>query len=244
MSRSNILFVDDDPQLCEAVCEFLRAKGYEVTPAGTCAEEERLWRDAPPDLAILDYSLPDGNAIELLPRLKAVDARIPIIILTGHGSIDLAVEAIKLGAEHYLTKPADFSALFVMIERCTENERNRQTLMAEKSRFSRGTMNPFLGVSAAMRRLADMACRVAAAASPIMIQGETGTGKGILARWLHDNSRRAAEPFVDLNCGGLSRDLLETDLFGHEKGSFTAAIPSKNALLKYAHPRPDFLDHI
>ncbi len=244
MPRSKILIVDDEPQLCEAMCEFLRAKRYEVISTGTCAEAEQLWLEAPPDLAILDYSLPDGNAIELLPRLKAIDSRVPIIILTGHGSIDLAVEAIKLGAEHFLTKPADLSALFVMIQRCTENERNRQKQMAEKSCLSRGNMNPFLGVSAIIRELAEMSRRIAAAESPVLIQGETGTGKGVLARWLHDNSRRATEAFVDLNCGGLSRDLLETDLFGHEKGAFTGAVQGKIGLLEIAHKGTVFLDEI
>lgn len=243
-SKGRILLVDDDPQVCEAIGEFLKAKQFEVTATGTCAEAERLWRAAPPDLAILDYSLPDGNAIGLLPRLKALEIKVPIIILTGHGSIALAVEAMKLGAEHFLTKPADLAALSLLIHRCTENERNRQRLMAEKSSHSRGVMDPFLGVSAAIRTLADMAHRVAAAESPILIQGETGTGKGVLARWLHDNSRRAAEPFVDLNCGGLSRDLLETDLFGHEKGSFTGAVQSKSGLLEVAHRGTVFLDEI
>jgi DNA-binding NtrC family response regulator len=244
-SRSKILVVDDDPQLSEAICTFLKTRRYEVVTGATCTDAERLWSEAQPDLAILDYSLPDGNASELLPRLKASDPRVPIIILTGHGSIDLAVETIKLGAEQFLTKPADLSALLVLIERCLENESNRQKQLAEaSSRLSRGGLDPFLGTSLVIRNLAELANRVAATDSPVLIQGETGTGKGVLARWLHDNGRRRGEAFVDLNCGGLSRDLVESELFGHEKGAFTGAVQSKNGLLEVAHKGTVFLDEI
>src|SRR5207237_5820387 len=109
---------------------------------------------------------------------------------------------------------------------------------------SRGTMNPFLGNSATILKLAELAARIAAADSPVLIQGETGTGKGVLARWMHDNGRRAAEPFLDLNCGGLSRDLLETGLFGHGRGAFTGAVQSKGGLLEIAHKGTVFLDEI
>src|SRR5436853_5661755 len=182
--------------------------------------------------------------MELLPRLKSIDPTVPIIILTGHGSIDLAVEAVKLGAEHFLTKPANLSALVLLIRRGMENQRNQQKQMVEKVRHSRGTMNPFLGNSATILKLAELAGRVAAADSPVLIQGETGTGKGVLARWMHDNGRRSAEPFLDLNCGGLSRDLLETELFGHERGAFTGAVQSKSGLLEIAHKGTVFLDEI
>jgi len=244
VARNKILVVDDDAEFRSVICNYLSSKGYEVATAGTCAEGERVWRTIEPDAAVLDYDLPDGNAIELLPRLKSIDPTVPIIILTGHGSIDLAVEAVKLGAEHFLTKPANLSALVLLIQRGMENQRNQQKQMVEKVRHSRGTMNPFLGNSATILKLAELAGRVAAADSPVLIQGETGTGKGVLARWMHDNGRRSAEPFVDLNCGGLSRDLLETELFGHEKGAFTGAVQSKSGLLEIAHKGTVFLDEI
>jgi DNA-binding NtrC family response regulator len=244
VARNKIVVVDDDAEFRTVICNFLQSKGYDVNAAGNCAEAEQLWRVAEPDAAVLDYDLPDGNAIELLPRLKAIDSSVPIIILTGHGSIDLAVEAIKLGAEHFLTKPANLPALVLMIQRSMENQRNQQKQLAEKVRHSRGSMNPFLGSSAAILKLAELSSRIAAADSPVLIQGETGTGKGVLARWMHDNGRRAAEPFVDLNCGGLSRDLLETELFGHEKGAFTGAVQSKHGLLEIAHKGTVFLDEI
>lgn len=242
--RSKILVADDEPELREAISTFLAAHRYEVRTATSCADVEHLWNELEPDLAILDYDLPDGNALQLLPRLKAFNPRTPIIILTGHGSIDLAVEAIKLGAEQFLTKPVNLSALLVLIERCAENERNRQKQLAETSRLSRGGLNPFLGTSRVIQNLADLATRVAATDSPVLIQGETGTGKGVLAWWLHDNGRRRGEAFVDLNCGGLSRDLVESELFGHEKGAFTGAVQTKNGLLEVAHKGTVFLDEI
>jgi len=244
VARNKILVVDDDAEFRSLICNYLGGKGYEVETAGTCAEGERAWRTAEPDAVVLDYELPDGNAMELLPRLKSIDPTVPIIILTGHGSIDLAVDAVKLGAEHFLTKPANLSALVLLIQRSMENQRNQQKQAAEKVRYSRGTMNPFLGNSATILKLAELAARIAAADSPVLIQGETGTGKGVLARWMHDNGRRSAEPFVDLNCGGLSRDLLETELFGHERGAFTGAVQSKSGLLEIAHKGTVFLDEI
>jgi DNA-binding NtrC family response regulator len=244
VARNKVLVIDDDAEFLSVIRNFLVTKGYEVKTAGTCAEAERVWRVAEPDAAVLDYDLPDGNAIGLLPRLKSLDPTAPIIILTGHGSIDLAVDTVKLGAEHFLTKPANLSALALLIQRSLENQRNQQKQMAEKVRHARGSMNPFLGTSAAILKLAELSSRIAAADSPVLIQGETGTGKGVLARWMHDNGRRSAEPFVDLNCGGLSRDLLETELFGHEKGAFTGAVQSKSGLLEIAHKGTVFLDEI
>src|SRR5207302_2185856 len=179
-----------------------------------------------------------------LPRLKSIDPTVPIIILTGHGSIDMTVAAVKLGDQHSLTKPANLSPLVLLIQTSMQNQRNQQKQAAEKVRYSRGTMNPFLGNSATILKLAELAARIAAADSPVLIQGETGTGKGVLARWMHDNGRRSAEPFVDLNCGGLSRDLLETELFGHERGAFTGAVQSKNGLLEIEHKGTYFLDEI
>jgi DNA-binding NtrC family response regulator len=188
--------------------------------------------------------LPDGNALDLIPRLKAVDPSIPLIILTGFGSIDLAVEAVKLGADHFLTKPTELSTLSLMIQRCIENQRNRQKQIAEKSLLRRKTLDPFLGSSAAITRIAETAKKILSSDSPVLIQGETGTGKGILARWLHQNGPRSASPFVDLNCGALSRDLLETELFGHERGAFTGAVQTKTGLFEIAHKGTVFLDEI
>jgi DNA-binding NtrC family response regulator len=244
MADGRILVVDDEPQFLSTVQNFLEKSGFEVVAGTSCRQAEEIYSSAKPDAAVLDYSLGDGNALEILPRLRAADASIPIIIMTGHASIELAVQAVKMGAEHFLTKPVDLATLAVMLERSLENQRNRRKQAHEHSRRSRDGINPFLGTSTAIAQLADVAARVASADSPILIQGETGTGKSVLARWIHEHSSRSKEPFVDLNCGGLTRDFLETELFGHEKGAFTGAVQSKAGLLEIAHKGTLFLDEI
>ena len=244
MADGRILVVDDEPQFLATVQNFLENSGFEVIPGTSCRRAEEIYSSAKPDAVVMDYNLGDGNALEILPRLHAADASIPIIIMTGYASIELAVQAVKLGAEHFLTKPVDLPTLAVMLERSLENHRNRRKLALDQSRSNREGINPFLGTSAALGKLAEMAGRVASADSPILIQGETGTGKSVLARWIHKSSSRAKEPFVDLNCGGLMRDFLETELFGHEKGAFTGAIQSKVGLLEIAHKGTLFLDEI
>ena len=131
-----------------------------------------------------------------------------------------------------------------MIQRSLENQRNHRRQLAEKTRLRRRTLDPFLGQSALIQELAEYAHKVALTDSPVLIQGETGTGKGVLARWLHQNGPRAAEAFVDLNCGGFSHDLLESELFGYERGAFTGAVQSKTGLLEIAHRGTVFLDEI
>jgi DNA-binding NtrC family response regulator len=244
MLKDKILLVEDEPAVQDAIGSFLKIRNYEVLVTGTCAEAEKIANSVRPDAIVLDYCLPDGNAIDLMPRLRAVDLTVPLIILTGFGSIDLAVEAVKLGAEHFLTKPIELATLCLIIQRCIENQKNRRKQMAEKSQQRRSTLEPFVGTSDAITRLADTAAKVLSSDSPILIQGETGTGKGVLARWLHQNGPRSSFPFVDLNCGALSRDLLETELFGHERGAFTGAVNSKTGLLEIAHKGTVFLDEI
>jgi DNA-binding NtrC family response regulator len=169
---------------------------------------------------------------------------VPLIFLTGHGSIDLAVRAIKEGAEQFLTKPVELPALLEVLRRALENQRNRKQRLAGRTRQMREQVDPFIGTSAAIRGLAEDARRLLAVDSPVLIQGPTGTGKSLLARWLHDNGPRAEEAFVDLNCAGLARDFLETELFGHEKGAFTGAVAAKPGMLEVAHRGTVFLDEI
>ena len=243
-TASRILIVDDEAAVRFGMREFLRAKGYSVDEAGDCAAAEEAFRTAPPDAVVLDHHLPDGTALELLPRLRRIDATIPVAVLTGHGSIDLAVEAIKQGAEHFLTKPVELPALLVILERMVERRRSESRRIVEAVRGRKTQRDPFLGTSAAIRMLAEDARRIADSDRPVLIQGETGSGKGVLARWLHDNGPRASEPFVDLNCAGLASELVESELFGHERGAFTGAVGNKPGLLELAHRGTVFLDEI
>jgi len=244
MARNKILIVDDEAGLRFGVRDYLELQGYEIDEAESCQSAQHLFRTSRPDVVIADYLLPDGTALDLLPRLKEIDAGIPLLILTAHGSIDLAVRAIKEGAEQFLTKPLELPALLVILQRILENKRNLHKQLANKSREVRTAIDPFVGTSAAIRALAEQARKVLSTDSPILILGETGSGKGVLARWIHANSSRSEEAFVDLNCAGLSHDLLETELFGHEKGAFTSATASKQGLFEVAHRGTIFLDEI
>ncbi len=244
MTGARLLVVDDEPEVRHPIRRFFLQKGYEVQEAGSLAEAVTAFQSARPDLCLLDYSLPDGDGLELLRRLKSLDASVPAVVLTAHGSIDLAVKAVKEGAEQFFTKPVELPALHLVAERLLETGRMRQVTEAGRSRRAREAVDPFHGESAPMKRLAEQARRVARATTPVLILGETGSGKGVLARWLHENGPRAEEAFVDLNCAGLSRELLESELFGHQKGAFTGAIAAKPGLLETAHRGTMFLDEI
>jgi DNA-binding NtrC family response regulator len=243
MPEDVILIVEDDIRQRALLGEFLSASGLKALTAGNCLEGEHICRTHCPDAAILDYELPDGNALDLMTRLKTIDPSLPIIILTGQGSIQRAVEAVKLGADQFLTKPVDLATLNVLLQRSLANHQIRRAQLADKSRV-RHVPDPFLGKSSSIQKLAEVAHKVLNTNSPVLIQGATGSGKGVLARWLHRNGPRAERPFVDLNCAGLSKDLLETELFGHEKGAFTGAVQNKLGLLEIGHKGTIFLDEI
>src|SRR5687768_5913902 len=244
MGRDKVLVVDDEAAIRFAVGDYLSSKGFEVRDADTAAGAVELFRTFSPDVIVLDFELPDGDALSILPRLKSIDESASVVILTGHGSIDIAVECIKKGAEQFLTKPLQLDTLAVVLGRIVSHRRTRRKENAGKSRKSGRDPDPFIGMSPAIRKLWDEAQRVVASDSPILLQGETGSGKGVLARWLHEHGPRKEEPFVDLNCAGLSRELLETELFGHEKGAFTGATTSKEGLLEVADRGTVFLDEI
>jgi DNA-binding NtrC family response regulator len=239
-----VLIVDDEPGIRFGVRDFLESEGFEVEEADSTAAAERIVRESHPDALVLDHMLPDGTALELLPRIREIDATLPVVVLTGHATIDLAVRAVKEGADQFLAKPVELPALVVMLRRLLETQREKRRQAAGRARQAREALDPFLGTSAAIRRLAEDARRLSASSSPILIEGETGSGKGVLARWLHRNGPRADEPFVDMNCAGLSREFLETELFGHEKGAYTGAVNSKQGLLEVAHRGVVFLDEI
>jgi DNA-binding NtrC family response regulator len=244
MSRNRILIVDDEPGVRFGIRDFLELQGYEIDEAENCREAQDIFRTSRPDVVIADYMMTDGTALDLLPRLKEINPDTPLLILTAHGSIDLAVRAIKEGAEQFLTKPLELPALATILKRLLENQRNRHKQLASKSRQVRLAIDPFIGESPKIKALAEQAKKLLATESPLLILGETGSGKGVLARWLHENSTRAEEAFVDLNCAGLTRELLETELFGHEKGAFTSATASKQGLFEVAHRGTIFLDEI
>src|SRR5437763_15406892 len=244
MLRNRVLLVDDEPGPRFGIRRFLKSHGFEVDEAGDCATARTKFRAFRPDVTVLDFRLPDGTALDLIPDFRAVDDS-ALIVLTAFATIDTAVEAVKLGAEQFFTKPVELDTLLVVIRRTIEHQRNRQQVMAgAQSSETRRQIDPFLGRSGAIAELREKTQAVLRTDSPLLIHGETGTGKTVLARWIHDRGRRSGEASVDLNCAGLSREFLETELFGHEKRSFTGATATKQGLLEVAHRGTVFLDEI
>jgi DNA-binding NtrC family response regulator len=240
-----ILVIEDDPLIQDFLVDGLSNEGFQVIRADGIAKALLTIQNSPPMNAILsDYELRDGTAFDLLKWLKARDIRIPVIVLTGHASIDLAVQAVKNGAEQFIPKPVDFAYLTTMLHRTLANFRSQERDVATNLERARYARDPFLGHSAAIQEFGRAAKRASEANTTILIQGETGTGKGVLARWLHNVSSRSSSAFVDLNCAGLSRELTESELFGHQKGAFTGAISNKPGFLEAANQGTLFLDEI
>jgi len=244
MPRHRILLVDDEADTRFAIRSFLEAKGYIVAEADGCAAAMDQVRGMRPDAAVVDYQLPDGTALDLIAKIRDADTAMALVVLTGHGSIDLAVAAVKEGADQFLTKPVELPALLLVVERLLQAQSAKRRQMARLGRQGRELVDPFVGPSAVARRLSGEAERIAGADAPVLILGETGAGKGVLARWLHAHSPRADEAIVDLNCAGLSRELLDAELFGHERGAFTGAVATKVGLFEVAHQGTLFLDEI
>jgi DNA-binding NtrC family response regulator len=193
---------------------------------------------------LLDYNLPDGTALDVLPVFRRQEPEVPVLVLTGHGEIDLAVATIKAGADQFLTKPVELAVLRELAVRALEGRRAARRQRADVRREDRAELDPFVGESAAVRRLERDARVAAQASSPLLMLGETGSGKGVLARWLHAHGARARESFVDINCAGLSRELLDSELFGHARGAFTGAVQAKAGLFEVADRGTLFLDEI
>ena len=244
MSKETLLIAEDEPGIRFGLVHFFASRGFQVIEADSASAAEERFRLTRPDAILLDYCLPDADGLAVLRKVRLIDATVPVIILTAHGTIDLAVSAIKEGADQFFTKPVELDALAVVVERAIESQRARRAKAAGRVRQTRAASDPFLGSSPGIAKLADRAQRVLASSSPILIQGETGSGKGLLAAWLHEHGVRSDEPFVDLNCAGLSREFFESEVFGHEKGAFTGAIASKPGLFELAHRGTLFLDEI
>lgn len=242
-AKTRVMVVDDEEGIRFALGSFLESKGYTVSLAENCGEAEKVFRTTPVDLVVMDYSLPDGNGVDLMGRLREVDGFVPVVMLTAHGSIELAVQAIQKGMDQFLVKPVDLPSLGAVLEKVLADHRARRRQMAREGGYKR-ELNPFLGVSAGIRALEAECRRAAEAEGAVLLLGETGTGKSELARWIHRNGHRAIEPLVELNCAGFRPDFLESELFGYEKGAFTGSAGPKAGLLEVAHRGSVFLDEL
>jgi DNA-binding NtrC family response regulator len=242
LKNRSLLIVEDDEAASFGYTEYLSEYGCSVTTAPTLKDADKFLEHTVFDALLLDLRLPDGNALHWIPKQKSTFPQIPIIVISGMSDIPTAVQATKNGAENFLTKPVEMEELKAALEKSLELSllRKKTTIQQRLSR----TETPCFGASGKMIELLEYARLAAMNDSVILLQGETGTGKGVLARWIHDNSRRATEAFVELNCSGLKGELLKSELYGHVKGAFTSAIREREGLIEVADRGTLFLDEI
>ncbi len=246
MSRPfRVLVVDDEPAQRELVSGFLRRHGFDVTAAADGAAALARFRDTPVDLILTDQKMPGLSGLELLEAARAIDPEVAVIVMTAYGSVDSAVSAMKGGAVDYLAKPLNLDELLHRVGRVRE----RQALLTENRELrealrERQHLDGIVGESGAMQEVFSLVRRVAASDATVLIRGESGTGKELIARAIHEASARAAGPLVTVNCAALPETLLESELFGHEKGAFTGAHVARRGRFEAAHGGSLFLDEI
>jgi two-component system response regulator AtoC len=245
MPRPTILVVDDEALIRWSLTERLKAEDYEVLEAGTGREALESLREGV-DLVLLDYKLPDTDGVTVLRKIKEFDPDILVILLTAYATVETAVEAMKIGAYHFVNKPFNLDDVMATVERALETTRLRREVRQLRANEARPySLNRIVGVSDAMSALRNLVAKVAASpASTVLLTGESGTGKDLVAKVLHYTSDRAARPFMNITCSALPESLLESELFGHERGAFTDARLQKRGLLETAEGGTVFLDEI
>ncbi len=237
-----VLVVDDEGPLRDLVAEELRARGVPADGAPDLGAARAALAEREYDAVLLDLRLPDGDGLDLLREIRAEAGGPEVLVVTGHGSVASAVEAMRLGAYHYATKPFVLDELEILLRRAGEKVALSRRARALE-RLSGGG-DDLLGASPCMKDLLALVDRVAASDAPVLVQGETGSGKEMVARALHARSPRSRGPFVAVNCGALQEGLLESEIFGHERGSFTGAVRTREGLVEVAHGGTLFLDEI
>ncbi len=245
MSAGNLLVVDDDQNLVELIGLKLKGEGYQVTTAATGNDAVQAAKASIFDLCVVDLRLADQDGISLMRELHSINPEMRVIILTGYGTVESAVQAMQEGAYSYLSKPFNTQELLLQISRALENRRLNSEIQRLKGLLEQAYDFPnIVAKSAKMRSILDMVSRIADTESTIYLQGESGTGKEIIAKAIYLASSRRDKPFVAVNCAALPEPLLESELFGHEKGSFTGADKSTRGLLSQANNGTFFLDEI
>ncbi|MFN2431308.1 MAG: sigma-54-dependent transcriptional regulator [Gemmatimonadota bacterium] len=243
--KPTILIVDDEIAIRKSLSHFFARKDFHVVEAGTPDDAFRHVQDSAPDLALLDLRLPGMDGLTLLEELKRMDDSLAVIMMTGHGDIHTAVEAMQRGAENFLPKPVDLNQLFVTVEKGLEKVALLRRARFYQQKSAADDSGELLGVSEAMKRVEETLWLIARNPdTTVLLMGESGTGKGFAAEWIHRHSPRADQPFVEVNAAGLSATFLESELFGHEKGAFTDARQMKRGLLEVADGGTAFLDEI
>ena len=242
---SKILVVDDEVQLRTLLSRMLELEGYEVCQAGDCRTALKQLEFQSPDVVLCDVFLPDGNGVDLVSSVKKTALNVEIILLTAHGNIPDGVQAIKNGAFDYITKGDDNNKIIPLVSRAVEKARmNVRLEKLEKKVGHTYSFDSVLGDSKALKDAVSLAQKVSGTDVPVLLTGETGTGKEVFAQAIHYNSKRAKQNFVAVNCSSFSKELLESEMFGHKAGSFTGALKDKKGLFEEADNGTIFLDEI
>lgn len=239
---SHILIIDDERAIRKTLGEILSYEGYKIEEASDGEEGLRKFKERAWDVVLCDIKMPKLDGIEFLEKAREANPDVPIIMISGHGTIETAVEAVKKGAFDYISKPPDLNRLLITLR----NAMDKTSLVTETKVLKRkvSKVQEMIGESPAIQRIKDTIEKVAPTDARVLITGENGVGKELVARWLHEKSNRAGGPLVEVNCAAIPGELIESELFGHEKGSFTSAIKQRIGKFEQASGGTLFLDEI
>lgn len=239
---ADILIIDDEKAIRKTLTEILSFEGYKLDEASDGEEGLKKFKEKTYDLVLCDIKMPKLDGIEFLQKAGEINPDIPIIMISGHGNIETAVEAVKKGAYDYISKPPDLNRLLITIRNAME----RTSLVTETKVLKRkvSRVQEMIGASAPMQKIKETIDKVAPTEARILITGENGVGKELVARWVHEKSNRVSGPLVEVNCAAIPTELIESELFGHEKGSFTSAIKQRIGKFEQANGGTLFLDEI
>ncbi len=239
---SQILIIDDEKAIRKTLSEILSYEGYKIDDAENGEEGLKKIKEKNYDVILCDIKMPKVDGLEFLEKAKETNPDVPIIMISGHGTIETAVEAVKKGAFDYVAKPPDLNRLLITIR----NAMDKQTLVTETKVLKRkvSKVQEMIGESTALKKIKDTIEKVAPTDARVLITGENGSGKELVARWMHEKSNRVNGPIIEVNCAAIPGELIESELFGHEKGSFTSAIKQRIGKFEQASGGTLFLDEI
>ena len=239
---ANILIIDDEQAIRKTLTEILRFEGYKIDEAADGEEGLKKFSDTAYDLVLCDVKMPKMDGIEFLEKSRAINSDVPIIVISGHGNIETAVEAVKKGAFDFISKPPDLNRLLITLR----NALDKQNLVRETKVLKRkvGMVKDIIGNSKPINNIKDTIEKVAPTGARVLITGENGVGKELVARWIHEKSNRSKGPMIEVNCAAIPGELIESELFGHEKGSITSAIRQRIGKFEQANGGTLFLDEI
>jgi two-component system, NtrC family, nitrogen regulation response regulator NtrX len=239
---SSILIIDDEKAIRKTLGEILSYEGYKMDEAGDGEEGLKRFKEKAYDVVLCDIKMPKVDGIEFLEKAREANPDVPIIMISGHGTIETAVDAVKKGAYDYISKPPDLNRLLITIR----NAMDKTSLVTETKVLKRkvGKVQEMIGDSSPIKKIKDTIEKVAPTEARVLVTGENGVGKELVARWLHEKSTRCAGPLVEVNCAAIPSELIESELFGHEKGSFTSAIKQRIGKFEQASGGTLFLDEV